>query len=138
MTAENLISRLTKVKKTGPDRWLACCPAHDDKSPSLAIKELGDQRILLHCFAGCSPQEILDAIGLTFDELFPEKLMDHGKPLRKPFPAADVLEAVSTETLIVAMTASRLANDKDITVGDWQRLHVAAQRIMAARDMVNG
>ena len=64
MNIDNLLSRLHKVKKTGPDRWLACCPAHEDKTPSMAIRELGDGRILIHDFAGCSVEAILDAVGL--------------------------------------------------------------------------
>jgi len=34
---------------------MALCPAHDDRNPSLSI-QLADDRILIHCFAGCSPQ----------------------------------------------------------------------------------
>lgn len=37
------------------------CPAHDDRSPSLSIRA-GRRRLLLHCFAGCSAVEILDAL----------------------------------------------------------------------------
>jgi len=47
----NLLGRLNKVKSTGRNSWLACCPAHDDRSPSLSIKEEADGHILLHCFA---------------------------------------------------------------------------------------
>jgi len=35
---DTLLSRVHKLKKTGDCKWLACCPAYDDKSPSLAIK----------------------------------------------------------------------------------------------------
>jgi len=52
MSATPVLDRLDKVKQTGPDRWIACCPAHDDKSPSLAVRELDDGRILLHDFGG--------------------------------------------------------------------------------------
>jgi len=37
MSIENLLNRLTKVKG-GRGRWTACCPSHEDRSPSLAIK----------------------------------------------------------------------------------------------------
>lgn len=46
-----LLDPLEKVKKTGTDRWIARCPAHADKSPSLSIR-YADDRILLHCFGG--------------------------------------------------------------------------------------
>lgn len=48
------------------------CPAHDDRSPSLAIG-LGKQAILFHCFAGCSSGAVLAAFagkGIKAHELF--------------------------------------------------------------------
>ena len=72
MTAETLLNQLHKVKHKGSGRYLACCPAHDDKTPSLAVTESADGTILIHCFAGCSPDEILGAVGLEMTDLFPE------------------------------------------------------------------
>ena len=46
------------------------CPCHHDKKASLSIDKIGD-RILLHCFAGCKPEDILAAVGLTFSDLSP-------------------------------------------------------------------
>ena len=37
------------------------CPAHDDGSPSLSVR-LGDTAILFHCFAGCTPVEVMKAL----------------------------------------------------------------------------
>lgn len=138
MSVDILLSRLDKVKRTGNGNWMACCPSHDDRSPSLAIGEKLNGVILINCHAGCVTLDILGAVGLEFADLYPEKLADHIKPLLKPFPAADVLEALSTETLIVAMTADRMFNDKDMTVGDLKRLRLASQRIMAGRSLANG
>ena len=76
-----MVDRLDKVKSTGSDKWLSCCPSHEDKSPSLTIKELPDGRVLIHCFAGCSPIEILNAVGLTMAELFPEGSSGDYRPL---------------------------------------------------------
>jgi DNA primase len=109
MTAEILLSRLAKVRKTGADSWSACCPAHADKAPSLAIRETPEGVVLLHCFAGCAVETVLDAVGLSFDELYPEKLDHHGRPLARPFHAADVLRLIGKESLIVAATAKTLA-----------------------------
>lgn len=41
---------------------VVCCPAHNDRAPSLSIRELDDGRALLHCFAGCAYPEILAAV----------------------------------------------------------------------------
>ncbi len=58
MSAETFLSHLDKVRQTGPGRWIACCPAHDDKHPSFNIRELDDGRVLINCKAGCSTEEI--------------------------------------------------------------------------------
>jgi hypothetical protein len=48
------------ARRTG-SRWMARCPAHQDKNPSLSIQEQSD-RILLHCFAGCRQEAVIDAL----------------------------------------------------------------------------
>ncbi len=53
--------------------YMLCCPAHNDRSPSLSISEGNDGRVLLKCFAECSPHDICAAIGLTLKDLFPRK-----------------------------------------------------------------
>lgn len=134
MSADALLSKLDKVKRTGPGRYLACCPAHDDKSPSLTVRELDDGRVLVHCFAGCSVEEILSAVGLTFSDLFPEKEIHHGKPERRPFPAVDVLRAIAFEALVVYLAARALSTGNPLSDYDQERLLVAAGRIQAALD----
>ena len=73
MSAETLLNQLHKVRQNGTGKWMACCPAHDDKSPSLSVKEGSDGHILIHCFAGCEPSEILSSVGLEMADLFPER-----------------------------------------------------------------
>jgi len=52
--------------------WRACCPAHADRRPSLSIS-VGEQgQVLLKCFAGCSLERIVEAMGLTMTDLFPD------------------------------------------------------------------
>lgn len=41
---------------------VACCPAHKDTSPSLALSNGNDGRLLVHCHAGCSFTDIMDAL----------------------------------------------------------------------------
>ena len=57
----NKLSNLPKFKQVGKFRYTACCPAHDDKNPSLAITEAED-KILVHCFSGCTQDQVLDAL----------------------------------------------------------------------------
>ena len=130
MIASVLLERLEAVKATGHGRWMARCPAHDDRHPSLSIGD-GD-RILVHCFAGCAVEDVLTAVGLELSDLFPERLSHRAKPERRPFPAADVLRAVEWEALIVAVAASYLGNGGTLTEEDRKRLLLAASRISAA------
>lgn len=72
--ATTLLDRLDGVRQSGPGRWLARCPAHEDRSPSLSIRELDDGRVLLHDFGGCDTEAVLDALGLELQALFPDPL----------------------------------------------------------------
>jgi hypothetical protein len=132
MIAEALLSHLDSVKRTGVDRWLARCPAHKDKRPSLSVREIDGERVLVHCWSGCAVGDVLAAVGLTFEALYPERPSHHAKPERRPFPAADVLRAVEWEALIVAVAASHLGNDGELTENDRKRLLLAASRLTAA------
>lgn len=132
MSADILLQHLDKVKRTGQGRWMAGCPSHKDKSPSLAIRELDDGRVLVHCFAGCSVEEVLGAVGMTFDALYPPREIEHGKPERRPFPAADILRAIAHESMIVYLSAQAVAKGQILPESDIQRLLAAASRINAA------
>lgn len=133
MSAENLLSRLERIKRTGAGRWQARCPAHDDRGPSLSVRELDDGRVLVHCFAGCDPHSILSAVDLTFDDLYPPRdLGHHAKREGRPFPAADILRAISFEALIVAVAGSAMLAGEPFNAFDRDRLHLAVSRIQAA------
>lgn len=69
MTAEDFLARLNQVRTRGANRWLACCPAHEDREPSLSISE-GERGLLLHCFSGCALADICRSIGLAERDLF--------------------------------------------------------------------
>lgn len=135
MSAHDVLQLLTKVKRTGDGQWIACCPAHEDRSPSMTIKELSDGRVLIHDFAGCSVDEILGSLGLEFDVLFPEKGPEFCKPERLPFNPRDVLKALAHETMIVALAASALARGEKLSDVDNKRLIVAIGRINNAAEM---
>ncbi len=134
MSVDALLAHLDGVKRTGEGRWLARCPAHDDKRPSLSVRETSDGVVLLKCWSGCSTAEVVAAVGLDLAALFPEKTIDGGKPERRPFPAADILRAVSFEALIVSIAAADLAAGKTITHPDLERLRTAASRLQAAAE----
>jgi hypothetical protein len=133
MDVNDLIARLEKAKRTGPDKWLACCPAHKDKTPSLTVRGLDDGRILLHCFGGCDPLSVLDALGLEMTDLFPKPL-GNLPGLRQPFSATDVLRALRREAAIVALSSADLAEGKPV---DHQRVFLASERIADACEYIH-
>jgi hypothetical protein len=54
------------------DKGMCCCPAHDDRTPSLSVT-LGRKAILFHCFAGCSNEVVMAALercGVRSQNLF--------------------------------------------------------------------
>lgn len=134
MSVEKFLSALDKVKQKGRGQWIACCPAHHDKNPSMTIAETDDGRVLVHCFAGCSVEEILNAVGIGFDDLFPPKPETHkpARPMAKPFLPSSVLEVLRFEALIVVTAAKQLANGESLDDRDYQRLLVAAERMQGA------
>ncbi len=75
---ERLLSRLERVRCHG-DSYMARCPAHDDHTPSLSIRTSKTGDVLLHCFAGCSPESVVAACGLSLRDLFarPESSMQN-------------------------------------------------------------
>jgi len=75
----NILQHFPDARQTGPGKWQARCPAHDDKKPSLSIGRGEDARVLLYCQAGCATADVLRARGLTEKDLFPA----NGKPARK-------------------------------------------------------
>ena len=76
---DRVLAKIPDAKRSG-DGWVACCPAHDDNSPSLSITEGEDGRALLHCHAGCSTLlTIVPAIGLEVQDLFIPRPSPGGK-----------------------------------------------------------
>lgn len=68
MTASQLATHLG-AKRAGKGKWLAKCPSHPDRNASLSIKE-GHSAILIHCWAGCPKEAVLEAAGLKYSDLF--------------------------------------------------------------------
>lgn len=133
-----LLERLDRVKPTAPGRWLARCPAHKDKSPSLSIREKEDGTVLIYCFAGCGAVDILNTLGLKWDALFPPNPsgLIQNSPSRSRIPARDLLEIVSQEVSVVAIVAADMLAGKTISEADWKRFAQAATRIGQARDNI--
>ena len=79
MKPENLLENLNHVRKT-KDGWIATCPAHADKTPSLSIGVGQEGQILLRCFAGCTPEAIVEALGLRMKKHERDKRPESYRP----------------------------------------------------------
>jgi hypothetical protein len=88
MLFDEILARFPDAKKSG-DGWAAKCPAHLDGSPSLSINEGSDGRTLLYDHAGCTPQAICAAVGLTLADLFPPKETSSGKRIVATYDYTD-------------------------------------------------
>lgn len=133
MDVETFLSRLDGVRGRNGS-WVARCPAHADKSPSLSVKGLADGRILMHCFGGCGTDEVMGALGLAMTDLFPERLGDFA-PRRGLFSASDALRCLSFESSIAAIAAADVAEGRAVDVS---RVCIAVGRIAEALEFVHG
>ena len=74
MKIEEFLNYLKNVKKVRENQYMALCPAHNDKNPSLSIGlSENKNQILLHCYAGCSADDVLNTVGLKKKDLFNNK-----------------------------------------------------------------
>ncbi len=135
MAAVDLLNHLHKVKRTGSNRWVAQCPAHQDKGPSLSIREEDDGRVLLHCFAGCDVYSVLQSVGLDWDAIMPEKHLGDFKPEKRIISAPDALRLIKHETRIIALYGFEMSKGRVIPLGDFNRLLKAIGRINKAVEM---
>jgi putative DNA primase/helicase len=69
VTVGEILSKVRNPRVAGKDRYMACCPAHDDVRPSLSIA-LGEKGIVLFCHGGCKVEEVCKALGIEMSQLF--------------------------------------------------------------------
>ena len=127
---ERILSVLDKVRNRGDSSWMACCPAHTDKNPSLSIKETQDGDILLHCFAGCGVDDVLAALGLEMSDLFSKQAIMVSST-HNTFTAEDVLVALVDELEGVCLELSKDAIDATVVAE-------AHLRFMDSIDFIKG
>ena len=76
------VQRVTGPARKSGKEWALRCPAHEDRNPSLNVSEGRDGSALVLCRAGCNTDDILEAVGLTFADLF----ADRRAPAPPPMP----------------------------------------------------
>ena len=139
-----LLSRLDRVRRCGKG-WIARCPAHEDKTASLSVSAGADDRVLLHCFAGCSSAEVVHALGLELGDLFVRRLLKDMTPLERSamreagrqaqWQAA--LNVLDLEASVVRCACSIALGGTPLSLADYDRLGIALKRITDARAVLS-
>ena len=74
MKINEFINYFNNVKAINENEYMALCPAHNDKNPSLSIGySKNEGQILLHCHAGCKTEDVLHSVGLQLKDLYEAK-----------------------------------------------------------------
>ena len=139
MSASLLLSRLEYVKGRDGGPWMARCPAHRDRHPSLRVTQLDDGRVLIFCHAGCGAADVMGAVGLTLRDLFPEGSRGTLGPSPIQRNAAISLKTIQHAALKATMLLSDVARAKVVTPAQadlaarltaeiWQALDAAGVR----------
>ncbi|MDE2103501.1 MAG: hypothetical protein KGL39_40045 [Patescibacteria group bacterium] len=104
MSIESFLNSLDKLHEVSPGRYRARCPAHGSKSQTLAISLTNDGMLLLHCFAGCSALEVVQATGHSLSDLY-DKPLTHEPVKRKrgAISAAQALACIEHEVIALLM-----------------------------------
>ena len=97
---DGVLSRLEGVRREGGG-WRARCPAHGDTEPSLSVNEGDGGQVLLHCFAGCAPEDVVRSIGLQMRDLFPRPELDYAAG-KRPGRSAITLEDLARHKALSA------------------------------------
>jgi hypothetical protein len=109
LSTPDFLRRFDKVKKTG-NGWMVRCPVHSDNNPSLHITE-GDDRILIHCFAGCDGKEVIAKVGLTWADLGSLRSSAHRGPKASDTPRRRHVPSRETESFSPADLLATSDND---------------------------
>lgn len=139
MIAGRLLERLEGVRQSGRDRWMAKCPAHLDRHPSLSIALGEDGRLLIHCFAGCQFDAVVQAVGLEVADFFPPKEgLRYRRQQRMRVNPADALAYLIHATRIVMIVAADIRRGERISEQDWATFDEAMRRVGVIEELLNG
>lgn len=128
---DEVLGLLSKVIQRQPGQWSARCPAHDDRGPSLSVRETSEHAILLHCFAGCTVHDITTALSLDLADLFPLRKSMTSQPKLVPrlLTASQALQLLRQEAMLTLVAASNLSQGITLTERERARLLTAVGRI---------
>ena len=127
------LGHLNKVRKS-KSGWMACCPNHEDNSPSLSIKQ-GTDCILIHCFAGCDSVGVMGSIGLSLANLY-QKQQDVKRGVMQ-WDKTILKSVVLHESIYIAMCENLAGSSRELTPMEISRLALAKRRLPKAMEVLN-
>jgi len=143
--AERLLTRLERVHKCGR-AWRADCPKpHRSRSTlSIAVGDTG--AVLLKCWSGCTPAEVLDALGMELGDLFPKRLSRDMTPQERDAMREGARQAgwraaltvLEREATILFVAIGMVLNREPLADADLTRLIEARERIADCRRALCG
>ncbi|MFO1394691.1 MAG: AAA family ATPase [Steroidobacteraceae bacterium] len=142
-TAEQVARALDKPQRT-PTGWKACCPAHEDRNPSLYLADGNRGGIAMVCYAGCSYADIAQALeargidlsGGKIDD--PRNIPDEHYQLGRPSSSWDYRDATGSVVMRICRW-EQPAGKKEIrpiirTAEGWKWAHHPTPRPLYAQD----
>ena len=137
-----LLTRLANVHASGSG-WRADCPGGHRSKGSLSIAASDSGTVLLHCFSGCTPHDVLACFGLEVADLFPERIADLSPEARKAAREAfrrnawsSALSVLARESNIALIAAGDVLAGRLLSAEDVARLALAVDRIEQAREVL--
>ena len=131
MTVDPFLSKLDGLTGKGP-RWRAICPAcKGTNRTKLSVYETEDGHVLLRCWAGCDVYEILRAVGMGIDDLFPRQPRMYRPRERRPWTTSEVVQALGGELNVAWVLLQDIANHRPIGAADRVRAKECAKKCAA-------
>lgn len=142
MSAQVLLSHLEGVREVRGG-WRADCPVGHKSRQTVTVSESQNGAVLLHCFAcGCG-DEVLQSLGLSWSDLFPQSAREvtpqeqrMWREQRRMAGWAAALRVLHSEAVVLFAVAADLSAGLPLSENDQARLREAAARVAAAREML--
>lgn len=110
------VVRLFRGKRSGSWKgkpaYQAKCPSHRDRSPSLSITEGANGATYLHCFRGCTTEEILSAKGMRMGDLFADSGFKPSPEMRRVWADEERLKLCERQHGLAIMAHAVLPEER--------------------------
>lgn len=118
---EEILNHLDKVKKTSSG-YIACCPVHNDRNPSMSVTEK-DGVVLMHCFScGANGLDVANSLQISPSALFTDVMM--------PVTMTRRLKSdLQTDAYVISIYESTKQSNGRLTYNDFKRYKLARERI---------